>query len=98
MMTREMVLALALAPLAGAWAQQGDEPQEPGSGTAECMKLARAETPLSEYEASLLCQGARSTEPVTCFVELSEYTFLDRHQILRLCSPTLSGRIWNPDY
>lgn len=96
MTKRWMALALMLAPLAGARAQEG-EAEEGASGAAACATRARNETLLSEYEALLLCQGAESTEPVTCFLEASENTFLEEHQILRLCSPTLSGRIWLPN-
>lgn len=97
-MKRGWILALALAPLAAVRAQEGDEvPEEERSGAAACLERARNETSLSEHESLVLCQGAESTEPVTCFLDASENTFMEPHEILTLCSPTLSGKVWSPE-
>ncbi|QRK05901.1 hypothetical protein JQX13_38055 [Archangium violaceum] len=101
-MKRWWTLVLALVPLAGAWAQggtgtqgtTGTERETPGAAT--CVTRALQELFLSQHDAVLLCQGAESDEPVECFRRTSEQTFLDKTDILSLCSPTLSGEVEDP--
>jgi hypothetical protein len=83
-----------------AWAQEEapaakqEEPEVPGP--ARCVERARGETGLSEHESVLLCRGAESDEPVDCFLHAAEGTFLEKHELLTLCSPIFSGRVLDP--
>lgn len=100
MKKRWWTLVLTLVPLAGAWAQvapgtQGETERE-APGAAVCVSRALKELYLSQHEAVLLCQGAESDAPVDCFLRASAQTFLEKHQILSMCSPTLSGDVEDP--
>lgn len=80
--------ALLIAP-AYAFAQEAEEGW--GSSVADCLAQAEDIQELSEHEATLLCQGARSDAPVRCFREAQARTDLQKHEILSVCSPVLSS-------
>jgi hypothetical protein len=75
-------------------AQQQAQP--PSTGPAACVRRALAETGLDAHESVLLCQSAKNDSPVDCFVETGRTTFLEKNDILSLCSPNLSGAVYSP--
>jgi hypothetical protein len=75
---------------------QQAQAQVPTTGPAMCVKRALAETGLDAHESVLLCQSARNDWPVDCFLETGRTTFLEKNDILSLCSPNLSGAVYSP--